>query len=244
MSNTSKDFIIAELKKGRLVTKIAQDVGISRTSLYGKFKKWGIRPQLLKFNHDFFETIDTEAKAYWLGFLYADGCIADTMGSTLRLDLGLHERDKNHVEKLHQALDSCINIRKYGKVVRSSHYSVKLCSDLIKLGCTPRKSLTLTFPEIDKTLIHHFVRGYFDGDGHVGWKNNATQLRITIIGTENFLDALQRLWGTHVKLQKPSRAFSLDLSGNLQCKRIFDWMYSGATIYLERKRRIFDGPNV
>lgn len=58
--------------------------------------------------------------------------------------------------------------KEYSRIQISSK---TLTADLLKLGCTPRKSLTLKFPNdgIFKSndLIRHFIRGYFDGDGSV-----------------------------------------------------------------------------
>lgn len=43
-----------------------------------------------------FENIDTEEKAYWLGFLYADGCVGSKES---KVELSLAEKDLRHMEK-------------------------------------------------------------------------------------------------------------------------------------------------
>ena len=122
-------------------------------------------------NH--FEKIDTEEKAYWLGFLYADGSVGSKEN---KIELGLAEKDLSQVEKFKQfiGLDNKISYRKNTKSYRSSFRSQKCKQDLISQGCVPKKSLILTFPteqQVSHSLICHFMRGYFDGDG---WFTNTS----------------------------------------------------------------------
>ena len=122
------------------------------------------------------------------------------------------------------------------------YYSNKLCNDLIKLGCTPRKSLTLEFPDIATNFHRHFIRGYIDGDGCISFRKNGHRrnLQITIVGTEPFLNTLQFLFFKELgikykKLQNKGRAKGLTINGNLQCKKLVDWLYIDSNICLERK---------
>lgn len=51
----------------------------------------------------FFKTIDTEEKAYWLGFLYADGSVSkDLKAVTLELNI----KDIDHIRKFKRAINS------------------------------------------------------------------------------------------------------------------------------------------
>src|SRR5699024_9205607 len=133
--------------------------------------------QKYKINHNFFDEIDTEEKAYWLGFLYADGCVREDRGC---FRLGLQARDVRHLEKFRESLDSNHTIKETNKVTNEKIYygnyifihSKKLVKNLVEKGCFENKSLTLKFPSYDivpKHLIYHFIRGYFDGDGSVSY---------------------------------------------------------------------------
>jgi hypothetical protein len=133
------------------------------------------------FDENFFECIDTENKAYWLGFLYADGCILDMklkdgtkVPQTVQLTLSVDD-----IEVIYKFMND-IKLEKnvyFGSYNRDEHKieycrlqvgSGKMCSDLISYGCTPRKTKILQFPKnISENLIKHFIRGYFDGDGSV-----------------------------------------------------------------------------
>ena len=91
-----------------------------------------------------FETIDTEEKAYWLGFLYADGSVGSTDN---RIELGLAEKDLRHIEKFRDfiGIKNKISYRASTKSYRYAFKSISCKADLIKQGCIPKKSLILKF---------------------------------------------------------------------------------------------------
>ena len=51
---------------------------------------------MINYNRHIFENIDTEEKAYWLGFILADGYL-NTDKHMVRIKLG--DVDKKHIEK-------------------------------------------------------------------------------------------------------------------------------------------------
>lgn len=130
------------------------------------------------YNKDYFEVIDTEDKAYWLGFLYTDGYVT----TKYRWGVELSIVDYDHLVKLNQCLESNITIRtrtrkekeyKGYKIEETSSCSLdfknkKMYEDLVKNGVVPNKTAILQFPKEDilpKHLRPHFIRGLFDGDG-------------------------------------------------------------------------------
>ena len=154
-----------------------------------------IRHRKYDFNTNYFNKIDSEEKAYWLGFLYADGCI--THGEC---KLELSAIDKLHLEKFKQALNCNDKELRYRKEKNSYilyFNSVALVQDLIRLGCMPRKTFLLTFPtyeQVPKTLIHHFMRGYFDGDGCICMRRKKTNVNLfTVIGCRRFIESYKQI---------------------------------------------------
>lgn len=156
------------------------------------------------YNSDFFQDIDTEEKAYWLGFLYADGCInrmyRNEKLKAMDLELGLCREDETHIEKFLNSLESNVEIKHKtiklnGRIYEASRVqicSTKMCRDLIDKGCTPTKSLTLEFPNtetVPQDLIRHFVRGYFDGDGCVSI-NDKNIIIANFVGTSDMLHGI------------------------------------------------------
>ena len=122
-----------------------------------------------KFNESIFDNIDSEEKAYWLGFIYADGYIS-SRDNTFELSLAL--KDKEHLDKFNVFMQhENNNIKMDSFRCRWSVVNKHLWETLNNYGCTPRKSLTLKFPDISifssKSLVRHFIRGYIDGDGSI-----------------------------------------------------------------------------
>lgn len=195
------------------------------------------------FSDDIFENIDSEDKAYWLGFLYADGYVSETLSI---LELSLAVIDLNHVEKFASFINtkapiSTRDINLNGKLFKACRISVcskKIVNDLVSHGCVQAKSLVLTFPNIREDLVNHFIRGYFDGDGSVSISNG--QLSFSIIGTENFLDTcVEKMSLHHNKKSMNGKAYSINYHGNNLVKKIYNYLYKDATVYLERKREKF-----
>lgn len=129
-----------------------------------------------KIDHSYFNVIDTEYKAYILGFLFADGCIVDNLNGrqkSLRCEIQL--QDGYILEKL------CMDICNRGYRIKMSPAQIKageqpkavisinsdtLCEKLIEYGCAINKTkYGKTFPSLEKSMERHFIRGFFDGDG-------------------------------------------------------------------------------
>ena len=167
---------------------------------------------MINFDKNYFKCIDDERKAYILGFFYADGYNSNRQISFDQLD-----QDKDILEQIKLAFNSDNDIFSYektnGKIMRRLTFSsVDLCKQLSELGGIKNKSLTLKFPDnsiIPEYLIHHFIRGYFDGDGCI-WngkrkkmlvKDSSRQsgvrerivhnVKFTFTGNENFINSLQ-----------------------------------------------------
>ena len=201
-------------------------------------------------NDDYFENIDNEHKAYWLGFLYADGYVTnkDKIGISLsKIDYGHLVKFKNDISaeapiKLYTQTQGYVEGTQYARIILSSK---KMKDDLVSNGVLENKTDILEFPKkLDKNLYNHFIRGYFDGDGcitHGGYQKDGTEkFNIKIVGTMEMLNKINEVFGTCVKLIKrhPDRDtnnYTITICGNRQVKRVMDFLYKDATIYLDRK---------
>ena len=228
-----------------------------------------------KFNHNYFKTIDTEEKAYILGFLYAHGYNSDKQVVISQL-----EQDVDILEKINKALDADTQIKRQLQssnnktVCKLCYSSIDMCVDLTNLGCFRNKSLACTFPTfLDKSLIRHFIRGYFDGDGCVwigkrkimtvkdktrpsGFRERIVQnVKFTITGNMTFINSLQdelvQMLGfkktklNFSKAKNPNnttcdRVCTMEYSGRVQMKRLYEYMYSNSPIWSEEKRLKFE----
>jgi hypothetical protein len=221
--------------------------------------------RLYTLNERFFEKIDNEEKAYWLGFLYADGYITKRKMGQHVLGLKLAIKDYKHLIKFSKAIKSNKPIKIYKNGTSCYNYgseygavfviSNKLVENLEKLGCIQKKSLVLTFPHfLQKKFIHHFIRGYFDGDGSVYYHKVRNRygsqydyLGVSICGTKEFLEGLQKQlkWLKNGKVIHPDyrhlykNIFNFKLGSNLRCKQFHDFIYKNASIFLQRKKEAF-----
>lgn len=242
---------------GSSIKEIHNKLGVaSKKIAYVILSKQSMRkrtPKLVK-QEDFFCVIDTEEKAYWLGFLYADGYVGET---NYNIELTLKDRD--HVVRFKDAI--CPSAKVYEKNIvvhgakctayRVNISSKRLIQDLVKHGCVQAKSLILEWPlYVPDHLTHHFVRGYFDGDGTVGVytvKSGQTTYAVRIMGTEKFLGSLssvlrQKLCFTPTKLlQKANnKALCYCKSGKRNVLAFREFIYKDASVFLPRKKEIFD----
>lgn len=210
---------------------------------------------------DFFKIIDTEEKAYWLGFLYADGCISvgydkeKTRIKSLTLEVGLSEIDRSHLERFADSIGSNGVIKdkkvkigdKTYNAVRFNVYNTEMCRDLINLGCTPKKSLTLEFPTKDivpDELINHFIRGYFDGDGCSFYKHDTNAYIVNFVGTKHFLDGIYDEMSKECNINKTAirkkgSAYQVSWGGFSNFRIIGKYLYKNSTICLDRKKEKF-----
>ena len=153
-------------------------------------------------NEFVFENIDTKEKAYWLGFLFADGCILVNK-NTNGIQLAIHPKEEGSVNKYIEFMDVDPTIKKFRNgIIFVRIISDKIVDDLISHGCVPRKSMIIELPSLDsRELYLAFLLGYYDGDGTV----NTT--RITT-GSVKFLEqikekfSLQQMTGEHSKKRK------------------------------------------
>lgn len=234
--------------------KIANQLGIHRCHVYKIIKNNGIarsnseKSKKYFCDSSYFDVIDDEHKAYWLGFIAADGYIRSKLQhNNLALGICLSQKDKCHIEKFKNDIKATNPIldfkeNKFGTtnsrlIIVDEH----LCQSLIQLGIVEHKSLTLTFPvaeQVPQHLINHFVRGYFDGDGSIK-KHGDGGFDISILGTYEFLSAIKDIYGIDNKLSKnkhcSTNSYNLTFGGNQKSYNFLYQLYNNADVYLDRK---------
>ncbi|GAG79364.1 unnamed protein product, partial [marine sediment metagenome] len=151
-------------------------------------------------NENYFEIIDTKEKAYWLGFLYADGNVQHRADNVKRLRIGINKKDRwlidTFVEHIYANKEKIFND---GNLIRFEIANKKLCNDLIKQGCHPVKSLNINFPKLEnRELELAFLLGYFDGDGTQGTS------KITS-GSKTFLNQIKYYFEIKNKIHRKSK---------------------------------------
>ena len=183
----------------------------------------------------YFNKIDTEEKAYWLGFLYADGCVHSN-----NYEISVNITDREHVEKFKTAIKAFnhniteIQDKRFQNAKTLYQFSIRdkqLHQDLIKWGCIPQKSLLINkIPNIPRDYVSHFLRGYFDGNGSLHYLRGTNNYRISFVGTKDFLNDIQKELQTNVSLQSniAGKAYVLQIAGRRQVERILNYLYNNS----------------
>lgn len=249
----SKDTLSKLISSGNHCKEILDILKISKSTLYKNLKKFGLTiPNTDYFNNTVFDVIDSEEKAYWLGFLYADGYISGKNNNSV--ELSLKAEDKYHLEKFRKFI-SCkkpINVSKSTEdhmrcrcVVTNKHFHDRL----IELGCVPNKSTKLKFPDTSifskESLVFDFIRGYIDGDGSITSTSRGGKLRIEVIGTKEFLLGVMKIFGDKFNKILPTKSSKNGVNNfrivcsHLKAEKVGELLYSGSTIYLDRKFQKF-----
>lgn len=198
-------------------------------------------------NERYFENIDTEEKAYFLGMLMSDGYIAKQLYNTC-IGLALQKRDRYIVERLNSIISPGKKIYEYKNSCKWSVLSKVMAEDLAKYGIVENKSYSdYVFPIIPKHLERHFIRGYFDGDGCITIKKTGYNVISFCSYSRVFLESLaSKLLEYGIKTRpifsaKDRVFYTLYLSGK-ENKSVFKkFLYEDATIFLIRKHEKFKG---
>lgn len=203
-------------------------------------------------DEDYFLDINSDTKAYILGFIYADGNIG---GSNYKMSISLQEDDKDILVKMNQAFKSDRPLmyreppKKYPN--RKPQYTLvvenkKFCQNLMKHGVNPRKSYNATFPiQISNKFYKSFIRGIFDGDGCIT-QSKRGDCHISFTGTNELMNSIGDIIENELKIKKhiylaqnskviDKNTRVLSFGGNRQTKRFLDWVYNDADIFLDRK---------
>ena len=207
------------------------------------------RARIPQFDETIFDNIDTEEKAYWLGFIYADGYIQSPNVKQFKyiFAISLATVDTSHLKKFNSFMKCKINkvrIDKYHQYGKEKERCIWSCANkhlwnaLNNLGCVPNKSLILKFPKIKQELVRHFIRGYFDGDGTLGCYGKYSQPSCSLVGTKDVLDNISKRlsFNPNIYHHKGHKEETLTMSMNSQKAIDFiNYIYKDSTIYLDRK---------
>lgn len=258
--------VINEYSNGISIKEIAKKYKSSEETISRVLKengvevfRNGVKPS---FNSHIFDSIDTEEKAYWLGFIWADGCILNQRKEkhNYGFELGIAIKDIEHLKLFCNfiSLDkSKIKIRlgkeiifrdktiKSGESCRIQISNEHFWKTLYNLGCVPDKTHHEIFPKESvfksKELIHHFIRGFFDGDGWV-YLNNRNYLNVGICGQQEFLETILKYIPEDIvkNINNLSNTEIIKVLrwGGTKAEVFLNYIYKNSTISLDRKFNI------
>jgi hypothetical protein len=235
--------------------QMATIIGRSPNAIQSKIRFLPVQGKIYKHNvnSNFFKTWSPEM-TYALGFIGADGNICHS-GRAHALHIACDDKDIIEKIKLILSYEGPIyqKPRDNGKI----SYSLRICdqtifADLEKLGVTERKSLTFTPPKIPKSLIRHFIRGYFDGDCSVSLRSSRYKSRLVVDFytaskpmSEFLYQQLKKVLKDSLKgkilviLRNQKNPYYRINLGHKSSSKIFNYMYKDVNLFMERKHKKF-----
>lgn len=244
-----REQVIALHKVGLSNRKIASVLPISKSAVWSILNQEGIHDRTrgnayglrkYEFDQDYFSKIDTQEKAYWLGFINADGHVSrDGVTVVIKAD------DVKHLEKFASAIKSPAPIKHCSKTksVRFTAYSYRMVNDLRNLGLPRQKSKEAILPAVDAAFLPHLIRGIFDGDGCLAKSSTRDQYAVSFSGTISVVKSIRSVLSANLTVSEPDISQDTENTnfgviawgGQRQVAAILDWFYRDATVYLERK---------
>ena len=236
--------------KGLNIAEIAERLNCTSSNIHRRLTKANIciirdytktrlpnRINRHKIDLDYFENIDNQDKAYFLGLMYSDGSVSKNQ-------FYLKLKDEDCIQKFKEALKCDYPIiyrdfpyKSYSLIVSSQ----KMCNDLSNLGCVPNKTGIIRLPDIREDLIRHFIRGFFDGDGCIQLQDKIYHCRFDLTSASKlFLEDIRpiitsvALTNGSLNKEKKYDVWHLNYSGH-QVKQILNWIYKDADYYMQRK---------
>ena len=213
-------------------------------------------PNKKEHRSDYFKVIDSEVKAYILGYLVADGSIEESVrkdrpSKLVRLRFGCMSEDDEIIRLIQREIAPNNNLRYYQPKAQNRKPTTilqicdkELVNDLRTLyNIQPRKTYdaNFEFPNIPQIYERDFIRGFIDGDGSIGDRHfsmicNSSKFAEQI--KDRFLEVVPELkWVIYKENRKLTPYWSLHFSYSMKVRKpIFNYLYKDATVFLKRKR--------
>lgn len=253
-TKTEEEFIRTNFQN-KSASEIGELLGRSESSIENKKHRMGLKTgprRTYELDENYFSNINLES-CYWAGFIAADGCVREGL---YHITITLAKKDEDHLRKLINQIQYSGSIKhrtfkvKNNPAFKKKEYAavnLTICSkviynDLIQnFNLHPRKSLTLTRPNLIGDEALAFIKGLIDGDGCIG-RSKKGRLSIGFDGSEDIVKWVAETFDKivppvgiyHSKPRKRKKHFIYKVTGK-RAELIFATLKNVKTSYLERK---------
>lgn len=246
LTQEQADYVKQELLKKRSCTSIRKELNIGEDAFRRIAHK--IMGSDFDFKHcsyinlNYFSDIDSPEKAYWLGFISADGAVS---GTTLSIQLQF--QDKLHLQKFSNAINGNLTIQEINGInnfgtkyhhCRIAVRTQKYIDDLKKYNIINTKSITLEPPIISQDLIPYWIIGMIDGDGSINYNKN--KIRISLTGTKSILEFVRKQLKSNAVILLAHRCkntYTIYIENQISENFLKKYHYIELPFVLERKRK-------
>lgn len=245
-----KEKIIKEYESGLNTIELAKKYSLIENTVNSIIKRIARKRGVTNLigNEQFFDVIDTERKAYYLGWLMADGNVS-IHNNQYSIKIHINVDDRELIDNFVKDIDSKNSVierkqNKNGKYYYSVYLSLTsrhMVESLMLLGVVPNKTGKEIIPNIDSSLKRHFIRGFFDGDGTIYTTSGYT--KVGFISSEFMLMQIKEVlnWSSSVVNCHGTKVVrQLVSSKKVDVINLYNYMYEDATIFLKRKKDKFE----
>lgn len=201
---------------------------------------------MIKYNRYIFDNIDSSEKAYWLGFIVADGYLNNSK-NMLRIKVG--NKDKEHLIKFINFLGGELSMLKseIHNITGNtqwyvSTYAPQICNALKNLKVEQGKSGKEQVPPIEEKYYRDFIRGLWDGDGFI----RESLTGVGLVGSYECLSFVQKIFEKELKV-KPLKIYSHCNTYKIEYRStkkaiplIINYLYQDKDVSLDRKMELAD----
>ena len=227
---------------------INRDITIIKRIMEENNIVYDYRPYNKNLKHDFFSVIDSEEKAWLLGFLFTDGSVRK-VGNSCQIRLSIQLLDEEIIDKIKKWLEIDTKT-KYDKREKKECCGIEIASqkmfeDLANYGIVPNKTYVINklyLEKIPKQFQRAYIRGLFDGDGGISFTGNTNEVSCDFTSyfyetVEEFQLFIDKQIGKekHNKIAKMTNKSRCAWRGRQQVIKILSWLYDDSSVYLKRK---------
>lgn len=245
----TKEEIIRHYNNGMSLIDISKLANCHFTNISSHLRRLSVSPRrainrTYHYDTTFFDEINSEEKAYILGFLYADGYNQQTKNL---IRITLHKKDEDVLHKIKDAM-------KYDKdlmMIKDTYLDLSfncilLSNRLASLGCIQKKTFTIRFPynHIPEMYYRDFIRGYFDGDGCINIAKSKKDFQLNLYGNCIFIPEVANIIFKNCdlpprKIHNKGNSCFFTVHGKKGCIKVLDYLYSNSNIYMDRKYKLY-----
>lgn len=206
----------------------------------------------VSFNTNKFREIKTESDAYFLGFILADGYLNNSK-NTVRVKVADIDSDilfklADYLELSHYHIKTEYNLLTGNKQRYLSVYRKGIVANLENKGIHQAKSNNeIPYYKIDPSLVRHYIRGIFDGDGYIfksGWNIGFSISEEVLLFIKDVFDRnLPEGYSNGkkgVQYDEKSNVYRLRIFGKFNVLSVLDYLYKDSTVYLDRKFNLYN----
>ena len=236
--------------------ELADAIGVTHHQIIGHLNYLGIT-KIGKYPCSYFHEIDTPEKAYWIGFIYADGTLQYVPEKRrYGFDMTLQSRDRYMLERLNSHFgnggiwndyETSDDILGYHRITTSQMSVLRLprkelVEDLMSHNIFPRKTYREEFPIVKSEYFFDFLRGLNDGDGCILINSSRHNYPAMVIVNPNLklFNYLKRILegyeiNSGISLRTDGHTYNFRLNGSYAMKALNEMYKDENCVKLERK---------